>query len=160
VGDDAVRVRTPHGDLTLEEIAELLPGTGDIMASVATAWWRCAHAGRGGNWPLAAYYARRARGLLRKLAVLRPKYAGDLAAFDEEHVARVLGSCEHAERAPFDAAIDAAVARANELHAKWGKAYIRWRVPDDPPRDVDLGRAEGQAPAGADRTSGDGSSHT
>lgn len=136
--DDATRVRTPHGELTLEQIAELLPGTGELMASVAATWWRCAHAGRGGNWKLAAYYARRTRGLLRRLALVRPKYADDVAAFERERIAPVLDACERGERAAFDEAIGAAVARANELHAKWAKSYIRWRLPDDPPADVDL----------------------
>ena len=31
MSQDARRVKTSHGDLTLEEIAELLPGTGEIM---------------------------------------------------------------------------------------------------------------------------------
>lgn len=136
--DDASKVPTAHAALTLEQVAELLPGTGELMASVANVWWRCAHAGRGGNWGLAAYYARRARGLLRRLAVVRPKYADDLAAFQAEHIAPVLAACERADRASFDDAIAAAVTRANELHAKWAKSYLRYRIPEEAPRDVDL----------------------
>lgn len=131
-------IRTPHGDLTLEEIAELLPGTGELMQSVGTTWWKCAHAARGGNWELAAYFARRTRGLLRKLAVVRPKYAGDLAAFETERIAPVLGACERNDRAAFDTAYASAVEIANELHAKWGKAFIRWSLPETAPEDLDL----------------------
>ena len=138
MSEEARRVRTSHGELTLEEIAELLPGTGELMASVADAWWRCAYAGRGGNWGLAAYYARRVRGLLRKLAVVRPKYAGDVAAFDVERLAPVLADCDRADRAAFEEGIAAAIVRANELHVKWAKGYIRWKLPGDPPGDLDL----------------------
>src|SRR5512135_1470032 len=123
--DDATRISTPHGELTLEEIAELLPNTGELMQSVGMTWWKCAHAARGGNWELASYFARRARGLLRKLAVVRPKYAGDVAAYEDERV---------------ESAFARAVDTANELHAKWGKSYIRWQLPDDPPQDLDLTR--------------------
>jgi hypothetical protein len=136
--EDATRIRTAHGDLTLEEIAELLPGTGEIMQSVGNAWWKCAHAARGGNFALAAYFARRVRGLQRKLAIVRPKYEPDLAAFDAEYIAPVLAACDAGDRAAFDRAYDAAVTRANELHVKWAKAYIRWTLPPEPPTDLDL----------------------
>ena len=29
-------------------------------------------------------------------------------------------------------------AQANELHVKWAKPYIRWVLPDEPPKDLDL----------------------
>jgi hypothetical protein len=108
------------------------------MQSVGNTWWKCAYAGRGGNWELAAYFARRTRSLLRKLAIVRPKYAGDVASFEATHIAAVLGACERSERAAFDAAIAAAIDAANVLHVKWAKSYIRYRLPDDPPTDLDL----------------------
>ena len=68
--DDAKSATKRRNELTLEEIAELLPGTGELMASVGECWWKCAYAARGGNWPLAAYFVRRIRSLQRKLAVV------------------------------------------------------------------------------------------
>lgn len=138
--DDARKVRTRHGELTLEEIAELLPDTGEIMQSVGNTWWKCAHAARGGNWALAAYFVRRTRSLLRKLAVLRPKYAEDIAAYQRDHIERVLATCERSSLDGFASAYDAAVDAANALHVKWGKAYVRWTLPDAPPADLELTR--------------------
>lgn len=138
MSEDAKRIKTSHGDLTLEEIAELLPGTSELMQSVGIAWWKCAYAARGGNWELSAYFARRVRSLQAKLAIVRPKYAGDLARFETEHLAPVLAACASQDRAGFDRAFDAAVAAANDLHVQWGKAYIRWKLPAEPPTDVDL----------------------
>jgi hypothetical protein len=139
MSDDARRVKTSDTELSLEQIAELLPGTGEIMQSVGNAWWKCAYAARGGNWPLAAYFARRVRSLQRKLAIVRPKYAADLRAYEAEHLDPVLAACEAADRAAFDRAYTRAVDQANELHIKWGKAFIRWALPDGPPTDLDLG---------------------
>ncbi|HKW78025.1 MAG TPA: hypothetical protein VJQ09_02935 [Candidatus Limnocylindria bacterium] len=139
VSEDARRIKTSDAELTLEQIAELLPGTGELMQSVGNAWWKCAHAARGGNWELAAYFARRVRGLQRKLALVRPKYAEDLAAFEADLIAPVLAACDRKDRAVFDRSYTAAVDRANELHVKWGKSYIRWTLPEDPPTDLDLG---------------------
>ncbi len=131
-------MRTPHGELTLEEIAELLPGTGELMQSVGNTWWKCAYAARGGNWEFAAYFARRTRGLLHKLAIIRPKYAGDVAGFEADHIAAVLAACERRALKDFEAATQAAIDAANALHAKWGKSYIRWTLPDAPPADLEL----------------------
>ncbi|HUQ41253.1 MAG TPA: hypothetical protein VM052_02010 [Candidatus Limnocylindrales bacterium] len=138
MSDDARTVRTPHGELTLEQIAEMLPSTGELMQSVGNTWWKCAHAARGGNWGLAAYFARRTRGLLRKLAIVRPKYAVDVAEFESTLVAEVIAACAAADRLAFDRSFDAVVVRANELHVKWGYPYIRWVLPPDPPSDLEL----------------------
>jgi hypothetical protein len=133
------RVNTSHGELSLEEIAEALPGTGDLMALVGSAWWKCAYAARGGNWELAAYFARRVRGLQRRLALVRPKYGGDLARFEAERIDPLLTAAERRDARAFERAFAAATDDANAMHAKWGKSYIRWVLPDEPPRDLDLG---------------------
>jgi hypothetical protein len=140
MSEDAKPAAAKRPELTLEEIAELLPGTGEIMASVGECWWKCAYAARGGNWQLAAYFVRRVRSLQRKLAVVRPKYAGDLAAFEEQHIAPALAACEAESQRAFAEAFVAATDRANELHVKWAKPYIRWTLPDVPPSDLDLKR--------------------
>ncbi len=138
MSEDAKEASSERGELTLQEIAELLPGTGEIMASVGQCWWKCAYAARGGNWPLAAYFVRRVRSLQRKLAVVRPKYSGDLAAFEEQHIAPALAACETEDQGAFDRAFAAATDKANELHAKWAKPYIRWTLPDEPPKDLEM----------------------
>ncbi len=138
MSEDAKAASSERAELTLEEIAELLPGTGEIMASVGQCWWKCAYAARGGNWPLAAYFVRRVRSLQRKLAVVRPKYSGDLAAFEAQHIAPALAACETADRRAFDRAFAAATDKANELHVKWAKPYIRWTLPDEPPKDLEM----------------------
>lgn len=136
--DDEKTARTKSNELTLAEIAKLLPGTGEIMASVGDCWWKCAYAARGGNWQLAAYFVRRVRGLQRKLAVVRPKYSGDLAAFEEEHIGPALAACDAKDQRAFDRAFAAATDKANELHVKWAKPYIRWTLPDEPPKDLEM----------------------
>ena len=136
--DDARTVKTSHAELTLEQIAELLPGTGELMQSVGDAWWKCAYAARGGNWELASHFARRVRSLQRKLAVVRPKYAEDLTAFETAQLQPVLAACERRDLAGFDRSFTDAVDRANALHVKWAKSYIRWVLPPDPPEDLEL----------------------
>ena len=128
--------------LSVEQIAQLLPGTGELMASVGIAWWKCAYAARGGNWDLAAYFARRVRGLQRKLAVVRPKYAQDLAAFEEDLLAPLLSALDSHDGPVFERVFAAATDRANELHVKWAKPYIKWVLPGEAPSDLELGPAD------------------
>ncbi len=132
------RIRTSHGELSLEEIAEALPGTGDLMAAVGESWWKCAHAGRGGNWELAAYFARRVRSIQHRLAILRPKYREDLAQFERDQIGPVLTAAAAHDRDAFERAFAATTAEANRLHGKWGYGYIRWVLPEGPPVDLDL----------------------
>ena len=128
--------------LSVDQIAQLLPGTGELMASVGIAWWKCAYAARGGNWGLAAYFARRVRGLQRKLAVVRPKYAQDLAAFEEDLLAPLLSALDAHDGPVFERVFAAATDRANELHVKWAKPYIKWVLPGEAPSDLELGPAD------------------
>ena len=132
-------VRTRHGMLSLEQLADALPGTGEVMRSVSQAWWRCAHAARGGNWPLAAYYTRRVRGLQRGLAVTRPKHRERLESFESEQLSAVFRAIELRDPEAFERAFAAATDRANEMHVETGHAYIRWVLRAEPPADVWLG---------------------
>ena len=133
---DEPRAKPPQ--LTLEQVADLLPGTGEIMASVGVAWWKCVYAARGGNWQLASYFARRVRGLQRKLAVIRPKYADDLVSFEAELLGPVLAALDRHDGPAFEQLYAAGTDRANELHVKWAKPFIRWVLPDQAPKDLEL----------------------
>ena len=137
--DQPHTVRTAHGELSLEEMADALPSTGDLMALVGGSWWKCAYAARGGNWPLAAYFARRVRSLQRKLGVLRPKHRERLAAFEAEQLAPLFRAIEARDPGAFEATFAAATERANQSHVETGYAYIRWVLPNEAPKDLDLG---------------------
>jgi hypothetical protein len=126
-------------ELSPEHIAAGLPGTADLMVLVGNSWWRCAYAARGGNWPLAAFYARRVRSLQRRLAVIRPKYAERLGAYETRMLAPLFAAIETHDRGGFDRAFAAATDDANAQHVETGYGYIRWTLPDEPPKDLELG---------------------
>jgi len=126
-------IHTRHGDLTPEQVADALPGTGEVMRSVghchAMAW----HAVQGGNWDLAAYFLRRVRSLLRGLAVTRPKYGEQIADFDRGPMETAYAALLARDLGGFEAAYGQTVDRANELHVDTGHPYIRWSAPAYPP---------------------------
>jgi len=101
--------RAKDAPLSLEQIAQLLPGTGEIMASVGEAWWRC---------------------------------ADDLGEFERQLVAPLLSALDTRDGPTFERLYASATDRANELHHKWAKPYIKWVLPDEPPKDLELGPVE------------------
>jgi hypothetical protein len=137
--NDERRIRTRHAELSLEEIADALPGTGELMASVGRSYGACWHAAHGGNWDLAAYLLRRVRGVQRTLAIVRPKYRDQLAEFDGECIAPLMATIEARDLVAFDRAYETGVARANEYHVRNGKSYIKWKRPERPPDEFELG---------------------
>jgi hypothetical protein len=126
-------------ELSSEHITAGLPSTGDLMALVANSWWRCAYAARGGNWALAAYYARRVRSLQRRLGIVRPKHKERLAAYETAMLGPVFAALQARDLASFDRAFAAATDDANRQHVETGYGYIKWRLPDEAPKDLDLG---------------------
>lgn len=136
--------RGPSPSTLPDELRELLPGTGDLMAAVGECWWKCAYSARGGNWQLAAYFARRVRSMLRKLVILRPKYADDVSSF-EQLLTPVLGASEGRDLEAFEMAFASSTKFANELHAKWGKSFIVWTLPNEPPKDLELGESSARS---------------
>jgi len=135
---------------SVASLAEALPSTGDMMALVGNSWWKCAYAARGGNWALAAYFARRVRSLQRKVAARKAKYRERLEAFEAEMLVPLFAAIETADRDAFERIFADATARANRSHVETGYGYIRWTLPSEPPKDLDLGPGSGRG--GSDST--------
>jgi hypothetical protein len=132
-------VHSRHGDLTLEQIADGLAGTGEVMASVSHCFGTTWHAGRARKWELAAYYTRRVRGLMGTLAVRRPKYAGQLDEFVRDGLEPLLRAIVDRDEAGFRSRYAACVEMANRYHVDTGHAYIEWTAPTaSPERGVGL----------------------
>jgi hypothetical protein len=130
---EAPRIRTKHGELSLEDVAAVLPGTGEVMRSVSHCFAMSGHAARGGNWGLAHYYLRRTRSMLRGLAVTRPKYRNQLAQFDSDFLEPLYQAQLSRDPSLSEERLASAVEQANVYHVDTGHDYIRWRIPDAVP---------------------------
>ena len=115
------------------DLAQALPGTGEIMASVGRCFGQSWHAAQAGNYDLAAYFVRRTRSLLRKLLVVRPKYTDQVTEFDRDHMEAVYQALMAKDLSAFEVAYTRAVERANFYHVDTGHPYIVWRTPPEPP---------------------------
>jgi len=128
-----ITVHSTHADLTLEQIADSLPGTGEVMASISHCFGTAWHAGRAGRWDLAAYYTRRVRGLMRTLAVRRPKYAAQLDEFLGDSLEPLLRAMVERDELEFRRRFAECVEMANRFHVDTGHAYIEWSPPESSP---------------------------
>lgn len=133
-----VRATTKQGSLTVDEIAAMQPGGARIMDEVAHRFWVLYYAAKAGNWELARYMAKESEKALGFLATARPKYATDLETFVREDSAAILRALDAEDWPAFEAAYRRAVDASDVYHAKYNKAFLRFRLPDHPPEWFDL----------------------
>jgi hypothetical protein len=125
-------------ELTIDDLARQQPGMDRLMAELGPRVHRLAHAGWARNWPLATYFYKSVVKQLRLCADSRPKYDPQMTAYIDDDCAPVLAAIKAGDGAAFDAAYDRLVARANDYHVEFGKPFLVWRTPTEPPNDLDL----------------------
>jgi hypothetical protein len=130
------------GSFALSDLGHLLPGMAEIMPLIGERIWKCYYAGQAHNKPLAKFQLAEAVNLMEKGAILRPKYSEDMDLFISNEVAAVRKSIESEDWNSFETAFSAMVEAANGYHEKYDKSFLRWKVPEQPPGDLDL-TAEG-----------------
>jgi hypothetical protein len=126
------------GSFALSDLGHLLPGMAEVMPLVGERVWKCYYAGKARNRTLARFQLSEAVNLMEKGAILRPKYADDLESFISEHVALVRKCIEEEDWENFESAFAAMVDAANANHEKYDKAFLRWKIPEQPPPDLDM----------------------
>lgn len=127
--------KTKHGELTLDEIAGLQPGVSEWMLAMAHRTHVMYFACKAGNWDLGLYQLRGIRKILNNAALTRPKYKSALEQFAKEHLDGLDAAMRRRSWEELDRLMAAAVQASDRYHAEWGYAYIRYRIPDHPPRD-------------------------
>src|SRR5437870_13890226 len=110
--------RTKHGELTLDQLAELQPGLGTLMRDISDRYWILYYAAKGGNWELAAYQLRGLRSLYKKGATTRPKYKGML----ENHEKKIFDALDKhivaKDFAAFEKTYMAGIELANKMRSE------------------------------------------
>jgi hypothetical protein len=131
-------IDTGKGTFDLAHLGLVLPGMAEIMPLIGARIWKCYYAGRAKNKPLAAFQLKEAVGLMEKGAFLRPKYSDNVDKFIAGEMAAVKRAIDTEDWHAFETAFTAMVDSANSYHELYDKGYLRWRVPEMPPPDLDL----------------------
>jgi hypothetical protein len=133
------RGRSRHVELDLDQLVELQPGLGRLMPEIGRRYWVVYYAAKGGNWELAAYQVRQIVHLFRIGSTTRPKMASMLEAFQKETLDPLAAAIQARDWNEFERIYEDGVGSADRFHAANKHPEIRWRLPDHPPPDLDLG---------------------
>ena len=131
-------IDTGKGTFDLDDLGPLMPGMAEIMPLVGSRIWKCYYAGKAHNQPLARFQLKEAVNLMQKGAFLRPKYTDNMDKFITSEVAAVHKAIDDQDWDAFEAAFQEMVTQANAYHDVYDKPYLRWKIPDDPPPDLDM----------------------
>ena len=122
----------------MSDLGHLMPGMAEIMPLVGERIWKCYYAGKAGNAPLARFQLSEAVNLMEKGAILRPKYSDDMDEFISGIVATIRQAIQAEDWAAFEAAYVTMIEEANAYHEQYDKGYLRWKMPSEPPPDLDF----------------------
>ena len=137
-----IKAKTTHGEMTVDQLAEIQPGMAAIMKVVGERYTMTYQAAKGGNWKLSAYQLNQVRALFRTAKVTRPKFADDLAAFDWEYLQPVCKAIHDKDWREFDSAFKRGMLGSDLYHDKRGVGYVRYSLPDNPPSNLYNGPPE------------------
>ena len=125
-------------DMAVDEIAMIQPGLGRIMPEIGARTWKLYYAGKAENWPNAMYQWKETKKLFEMGAYTRPKHEDAIEEYLRDSWAPIEVAIKQENLEKFLAAFDKCVDDANAWHEKKDKPYIRWKVPDEPPPDLDF----------------------
>jgi hypothetical protein len=135
---DEILVDNGSRKMTLDELAATQPGMGRLMPEVGVRMWKTWYAAKALNWPLARFQLKEAVNLMEVGAFVRPKYEENMGKFLLEDLEPVKKAIEAGDWDAFEPAFHAMVEKANGYHELYDKPFLRWRIPDNAPPDLDL----------------------
>jgi hypothetical protein len=124
--------------LELEQLTALQPGLARLMPEIGARFWKAFYAAQAANWPLASWQLREMRKLLRLCEVTRPKYTDDIEEWITDDLDPLMAALDAHDFVAFEKRYHESVDFANELHRRWQKEWIVWKLPDTLPPDLDL----------------------
>ncbi len=133
---DEVKAKTPHGEMTIDQLAQIQPGMAAIMKEVGERYTATYYAAKGGNWKLAAYHLNMVRVAFKTANVTRPKFKEDLAAFDSEYLLPIFKAIQAQDWSEFEKAFRRGEVGSDNYHDKRGYPHIRYVLPKDPPTNL------------------------
>ena len=126
------------GEMAIDEIAMIQPGLARIMPEIGNRAWKLYYAAKAENWPNAMYQWKEAKKLFEVAAYTRPKYEEAIEEYLRDDWAPLEVAIVDQNLEKFLESFDQCVDSANAWHEKKDKPFIRWKVPDQPPPDLDL----------------------
>ncbi|MCE2390641.1 MAG: hypothetical protein J4G09_04080 [Proteobacteria bacterium] len=125
-------------DVSIDEIALIQPGLARIMPEIADRTWKLYYTAKEGCWDYAIYQWKEAKKLFELGALVRPKHEEAIEEYLRDDWSKLEGPLRDQDFASFDKHFAEAIDSANAWHEQKDKGYIKWKLPDYPPPDLDL----------------------
>jgi hypothetical protein len=128
---DSVDARVETGELTEMATANTLISQhiGAVMREIADRFSNSYWAANGGNWGLAQYQLVGLREALEVAKTRRPSLAPVLTTFEQTYNAPLLNAINQTNLPEFNRRFTVAINGCNECHAKLGRAFLRYQIP-------------------------------
>jgi hypothetical protein len=114
------------------------PGLARIMPEVGKRTWNLFYAAKAGNWANAMWQWKETKGLFELAGLVRPKHEDALNEYMEKDWSKLEGPIKNKDFPAFEQAFHAAIESANAWHDQKDKPFIKWKLPDFPPPDLDF----------------------
>jgi hypothetical protein len=140
--DEKTPIKTKHGELTLEQLAEAQPGMARLMKEIGERYHVLFYAAKAGNWELAQHELNVTNSILKTASTLRPKYAHDITSFTKSHLNKIGEKIRSRNWKEFEVEFSKGIEEANRFHEKYGYGFIRYVLSKKPPEAFDLASHE------------------
>lgn len=134
----AMKFWSGKNSMSIEDMATVQPGLARLMPEVGMRTWKLYYAAKERNWPMAKFQCKEIAALLELGAFMRPKHEEALNEFLAANWKPVEAAIGSQDFGAFEKAFHDAIDAANAYHDAKDKPYIRWKLPDHPPPDLDL----------------------
>ena len=125
-------------EMGIDAIAAVQPGLARIMPEIGTRTWKLYYAAKARNWENAMYQWKETKGLFELGAFMRPKHAAAIEEYLRDSWPPLAAAIKAEDFEAFEKAFDQSIDDANAWHEKKEKGHIRWKLPSEPPPDLDL----------------------
>ncbi len=136
--DDKIVIKTKHGELSLEQLAEAQHGMAHLMKEVGERYHVLYYAAKALNWKLAQYQLNQVIALFRIGATLRPKFTEDLNGFVKTYFHPMSEAIRVQDWRRFEEAFKKGIHGSDQFHEKYGYGFIHFVLPKNPPEMYEL----------------------
>ena len=140
--EEKIVIKTKHGEISLEQLAEAQHGMAHLMREVGERYHVLYYAAKALNWKLAQYQLNQVIALFRIGATLRPKFTADLNGFVTAYFHPMSEAIRAQDWTRFEGAFKKSIQGSDQFHEKYGYGFIHFVLPKNPPEMYELNSKE------------------
>jgi len=132
-------VPTKHNkELTIGDIAQIQVGLGSVMIEFAHRFHIVYYAAKASNWRLAEYELHELIEAQEIAEITRPRYKKQLKSFEDNYLSKLNKSIKKKSWEKFEKQYTQTTVACNKCHKANGYPYIKYRLPQNSPRYLDM----------------------